>query len=63
MLFSGDETLDVGVDYGTSVGDDYTPDTSQFTGTVECVQLDTGSDDQSHLISPEDRLTVAMVRQ
>ncbi|MGO8870318.1 MAG: hypothetical protein ACLQPH_02760 [Acidimicrobiales bacterium] len=63
MLFSGDETLDVGVDYGTSVSDDYSPDTSHFTGAVNWVQLDQGSDDQSHLISPEDRLSVAMVRQ
>ncbi len=63
MLFSGDETLDIGVDYGTSVSDDYSPDTSRFTGTVNWVQLDQGSDDHSHLISPEDRLTVAMVRQ
>ena len=63
MLFSGDETLDVGVDYGTSVSDDYTPDTSRFTGTVNWVQLDQGSDDQSHLISPEDRLSVAMAKQ
>jgi Sulfatase len=63
MLFSGDETLDVGVDYGTSVSDDYTPDTSRFTGTVNWVQLDQGADDQSHLISPDDRLSVALVRQ
>jgi len=63
MLFSGDETLDVGVDYGTSVSDDYTPDTSRFTGSVNWVQLDQGLDDQSHLISPEDRLSVAMARQ
>jgi arylsulfatase len=63
MLFSGDETLDVGVDYGSSVSDDYTPDTSRFTGTVNWVQLDQGLDDQSHLISPEDRLSVAMAKQ
>ena len=63
MLFSGDETLDIGIDFGTSVSDDYTPDTSRFSGTVNWVQLDLGSDDHSHLISPEDRLTLAMVRQ
>ena len=63
MMFSGDETLDVGVDYGSSVSDDYAPDTSRFTGTVNWVQLDQGADDHSHLISPEDRLSVAMARQ
>lgn len=63
MLFSGDETLDVGVDYGSSVSDDDTPETSRFTGTVNWVQLDQGANDQSHLIAPEDRLSVALVRQ
>jgi arylsulfatase len=63
MLFSGDETLDVGVDFGSSVSDDYTPETSRFTGKVNWVQLDIGADDHSHLITPEDRLSVALNRQ
>ena len=63
MLFSGDETLDLGGDHATSVSDDYTPESSEFTGTVNWVQLDQGIDDQSHLIAPEDRMKVAMVRQ
>jgi arylsulfatase len=63
MLFSGDETLDLGGDHATSVSDDYTPETSTFTGTVNWVQLDQGDDDHSHLLSPEDLLKVAMVRQ
>lgn len=63
MLFSGDETLDIGGDHATSVSDDYTPETGRFTGAVHWVQLDQGLDDQSHLITPEDRMKVAMVRQ
>jgi arylsulfatase len=63
MLFSGDETLDVGVDFGTSVSDDYTHETSRFDGTVHWVQLDQGADDSSHLIRPEDRLSVALAKQ
>jgi arylsulfatase len=63
MLFSGDETLDLGGDHATSVSDDYTPETSSFTGTVNWVQLDQGDDDHSHLLSPEELLKVAMVRQ
>jgi arylsulfatase len=63
MIFSGDETLDVGVDAGTSVSDDYAPETSKFDGRVNWVQLDQGSDDQTHLITPDERLRVAMVRQ
>lgn len=63
MLFSGDETLDLGVDFGTSVSDDYMPETSRFTGIVRWVQLDIGDDDHSHLIDPEDRMKVAVSRQ
>jgi hypothetical protein len=51
-----------GSDTGTSVSDDYTPQTSQFTGTVKWVQLDAGDDNHDHLITPEDRLKVAMAR-
>jgi arylsulfatase A-like enzyme len=63
MLFSGDETLDLGGDHATSVSDDYTPETSTFTGTVHWVQLDQGADDHSHLLSADELLKVAMVRQ
>jgi arylsulfatase len=63
MLFSADETLDLGSDTGTSVSDDYDPETSHFTGSVNWVQLDQGNDDQSHLITPEERMRVAMARQ
>ena len=63
MIFSGDETLDLGVDHGTPVSDDYTPETSRFTGTVNWVQLDEGGDDHSHLIDAEDRMKVALARQ
>jgi arylsulfatase len=65
MMFSGDETTDVGSDTGSSVSDDYTGETSHFTGTVSWVQIDGGEDaeDVDHLISPEERLRVAMARQ
>jgi arylsulfatase len=63
LVYSGDETCDVGSDTGSSVSDDYTPDQSQFTGTINWVQLDAGDDDHDHLISPEERWHVAMARQ
>jgi arylsulfatase A-like enzyme len=63
MMYSGDETCDIGEDTGTSVSDDYTPQASRFTGTINWVQLDAGKDDHDHLISPEERLRVAMARQ
>jgi arylsulfatase A-like enzyme len=63
LMFSTDETTDVGVDNSSPVSDDYTPAQSVFTGTVGWVQLDIGADDHDHLISPDDRLRVAMTRQ
>ena len=63
MIFSGDETCDVGNETGSPVSDDYTADTSKFNGVINWVQLDQGADDHDHLISPEERLTVAMARQ
>ena len=63
MIYSGDETCDLGSDTGTPVSDDYTRESSAFTGTINWVQLDAGDDDHDHLISPEERLRVAMARQ
>ncbi len=65
MLFSADETTDVGSDTATPVSDDYGPKDSEFTGTVRWVQLDIdeAAEDLDHLISPEERLRIAMARQ
>jgi hypothetical protein len=65
MLFSADETTDVGSDSATPVSDDYGPKDSAFTGRVRWVQIDLGEDaeDADHLISPEERLQIAMARQ
>jgi arylsulfatase A-like enzyme len=65
MIFSGDETCDIGSDTASPVSDDYTPETSHFNGTVEWVQLDIAdaAEDLDHLISPDERLKIAMARQ
>jgi hypothetical protein len=65
MLFSPDETTDVGGDSATPVSDDYGPKTSAFTGRVRWVEIDLGDDaqDADHLISPEERLRIAMAKQ
>jgi hypothetical protein len=63
MIFSADETCDLGSDSGSQVSDDYTAEESQFTGTINWVQLDAGKDDHDHLITPEQRPSVAMTRQ
>ena len=62
MLYSADETCDVGSDTGTPGQRDYTAD-SRFTGKINWVQLDAGVDDHDHLITDEERLRVAMTIQ
>ena len=65
MVFSADETMDVGRDTASPVSDDYSGEQSVFTGEVKWVQIDLGADadDADHLITPEERLRVAMGRQ
>jgi arylsulfatase A-like enzyme len=65
MMFSGDETTDLGSDTATPVSDDYGPATSRFTGQIQWVQIDLGKDaeDADHMISAEERMRVAMIRQ
>jgi hypothetical protein len=63
MIFSADETTDVGHDSGTPVASDYTVATSRFTGRIAWVQIDLGLDDHDHLIDPDERLRIAMSRQ
>ena len=63
MIFSADECLDIGRESGTNVTPDYKPETSKFTGKIKWVQIDLGTDSHDHLITPEQRLHLAMTRQ
>jgi arylsulfatase len=65
MIFSSDETADIGVDAASPVSDDYASEASGFTGTISWVQIDLGEDaeDADHLITSDERLRVAMARQ
>lgn len=63
MIFSADETTDIGYESGTAVSPDYTTHSSKFTGKIHWVQLDVGQDDHDHFIDPEERLRIAMARQ
>jgi arylsulfatase len=53
--FSADETTDVGKDTGSRVVPDYDPG-SRFTGDVNWVAIETGDDDQTHLLSLDQQL-------
>jgi hypothetical protein len=63
MIFSADETTDIGYESGTTVTSDDTAHGSRFTGKINWVQIDLGKDDNDHFIDPEERLRVAMSRQ
>ena len=63
MIFSGDETTDVGRDTATPVTSDYTRQTSVFNGKINWVQIDVGKDSHDQFINPEERLNLAMARQ
>ncbi|MFC5175399.1 arylsulfatase [Nocardioides taihuensis] len=63
MVFSMDETTDVGEDLATPVSDDYGAGDNHFTGTIAWVQIDLGEDALDHEIPVEERLRVALARQ
>ncbi|HTM31162.1 MAG TPA: hypothetical protein VL263_07645, partial [Vicinamibacterales bacterium] len=62
----GEESLDVGHEAGSPVTTDYGRNGgSEFSGQVNWVEFDADSaaDDNNHLITPEERLRVAMAKQ
>jgi Sulfatase len=62
----GEESLDIGHEAGSPVTADYPRDgRSEFSGQVNWVEFDAGiaADDHNHLITPEERLQVAMAKQ
>jgi arylsulfatase len=65
IIFSADETTDIGCESGTTVSPDYTAHTSRFTGRINWVQIDLGKDaaDADHFIHEEERVRVMMARQ
>jgi arylsulfatase A-like enzyme len=63
MGFSADEACDVGSDSGSPASPEYGPRGNKFTGEIQWVQIDVGTDDHDHLISPEERFNLAMARQ
>ncbi len=62
MVYSLDETADIGRDTASPVSDDYSGEESIFRGTVEWVRIDVGEAVEQD-VPPEDRLRIAMARQ
>jgi arylsulfatase len=63
MGFSADEACDVGSDTGSPTSTDYGPTGNRFTGRIDWVQIDIGEDSHDHLITPADRIKLAMGKQ
>ena len=64
MIFSADDTCDVGKEGGALVAEDY-PVPNDFTGEVRWVEIDVGAaaDDADHVLDADELLRVAMARQ
>ena len=65
LVFSADETCDVGFGAGSPVTYEYGIHDNEFSGEVNWVEIDIGKDaiNLDHLITAADRLRVAMARQ
>jgi hypothetical protein len=63
LVFSADETCDIGTETGSPVTSDYS--TRKFNGEVNWVQIDIdeAAEDLDHLIKPEERLAISMALQ
>jgi arylsulfatase len=64
MIFSADDTCDVGREDGSLVADDY-PVPNAFTGEVNWVEIDVdeAAVDADHKLDPDELLRVAIARQ
>ena len=64
MIFSADDTLDVGKEGGALVADDY-PVPNDFTGEVNWVEIDVGAaaEDEDHKLDPDELVRIVMARQ
>ena len=64
MIFSADDTCDVGRENGALVADDY-PVPNTFSGEINWVEIDVGkaAEDADHRIDADEVVRVAMARQ
>jgi hypothetical protein len=64
MIFSADDTCDVGKEGGALVAQDY-PVPNDFTGEIRWVEIDVddAAVDADHRLGPDELLRVAMARQ
>jgi arylsulfatase A-like enzyme len=63
MVFSADETSDVGLKRGSPMTPDMPLEKSAFNGTVDIVVIETGDESTDHLLDREQVLNMIMARQ
>jgi arylsulfatase A-like enzyme len=63
LVFSADETSDVGVKLGSPMTPELPAEESAFNGTVVAVVIETAGESLDHLLSREDVLNMIMARQ
>jgi arylsulfatase len=63
MVFSADETSDVGIKRGSPMTPDMPSEKSAFTGTVEVVVIETSGETADHLLDREQVLNMIVARQ
>jgi arylsulfatase len=63
LIFSGDETCEIGSDAGTQVSAEYPAHDNAFTGKLRWVQIDVDPHSSDHQVDPEDRMRIIMSRQ
>jgi arylsulfatase A-like enzyme len=63
MVFSADETSDVGIKRGSPMKPDMPTATSGFTGIVDAVVIETSGENTDHLLNREEVLNMIVARQ
>ncbi|MGA9943762.1 MAG: arylsulfatase, partial [Candidatus Cybelea sp.] len=63
MVFSADETSDVGVKRGSPMTPEMPPEKSEFNGTVDAVVIEAPGESLDHLLSREEVLQMIVARQ
>jgi hypothetical protein len=62
MVFSADETCDIGHEAGSLVTEEYGPSDNAFSGRMHWVEIDLGDDaaDADHYLTEAERLRLAL---
>jgi arylsulfatase len=62
-VFFAEETTDIGYEFRTPGSPEHTPHGNKYTGKINRVQPDAGTDDSDQFSDPEERLHVATARR